>query len=179
MKKNVLLVLIIVFGMNAIKAQEMPINKGLGFGFQLSQFQRDFGVGLNFTSPYFANEKIAVRLKGNLVYNENVQDSITKWTPYTNLSIGLVGASGKIGDYIRLYGEGGILGLFPSNEFSSNQFEFGGYGIFGFEFFMNNSSNYFIEIGGVGTGAIADKIALKPIYSNGLLISTGFRMHLK
>jgi len=179
MKKNVLLVLLLVFCMNTLKAQEMPINRGLGLGFQLSQFQRDFGIGLNFTSPYFANEKIAVRLKGNLVYNENIQNSITKWTPYSNLSIGLVGASGKIGDYIRLYGEGGILGLLPSNEFSSNQFEFGGYGIFGFEFFMNNTSNYFIEIGGVGTGAIADKIVYKPIYSNGLLISTGFRMHLK
>lgn len=157
----------------------MPVNKGLGFGLQLSQFQRDFGIGLNFTTPYFAKEKIAVRLKGNLMYNENVQNSITQWTPYTNLSLGLVGVSGKIGEYIRLYGEGGILGLIPSNKFSSNQFEIGGYGLFGFEFFMKKNCNYFIEIGGVGTGATEDKIVLQPIYSNGLLISSGFRMQLK
>ena len=69
--------------------------------------------------------------------------------------------------------------LIPSNEFSSNQFEYGGYGLFGFEFFMNKCCNYFIEIGGVGTGATANKIVLQPIYSNGLLISSGFRMQLK
>ncbi len=179
MTKNVLLVLIFVFCINTMKAQETPIHRGLGLGFQLSQYQRDFGVGLNFTSPYFAKEKIAVRLKGNLMFNENVQNSITKWTPYTNISVGLFGATGKVGEFIRLYGEGGVIGLIPSNEFSSKQFEFGGYGLFGFEFFMNKSCNYFIEIGGVGTGATEDKIVLQPIYSNGLLISSGFRMQLK
>ena len=51
----------------------------------------------------------------------------------------------------------------------------GGYGLFGFEFFMNSRNNYFIEIGGVGTGAVADKVANSPIYSNGLLINVGFR----
>ena len=130
MTKNVIQLLILVFCINTMSAQETPINRGLGLGFQLSQYQRDFGVGLNFTSPYFAKEKIAVRLKGNLMFNENVQNSITKWTPYTNI-------------------------------------------------FKNKSCNYFIEIGGVGTGATEDKIVLQPIYSNGFLISSGFRMHLK
>ncbi|MBC8485793.1 MAG: hypothetical protein H8D45_07100, partial [Bacteroidetes bacterium] len=78
--------------------------------------------------------------------------------------------------FIRLYGEGGIISLFPSDEFSSEEFVFGGYGLFGFEFYMNSRSNYFIEIGGVGTGATADNITNEPIYSNGLLISTGFRI---
>jgi len=179
MKKNLSLAFALIASIITLKAQEKPINSGFSFGFQLCQFQRDFGLGLNLTSQYFAKEKIAVRLKGNLMYNENVQNSITIWTPYTNLSFGLIGASGKLGEYIRLYGEGGVIGLFPSNEFSSKQFEFGGYGLFGFEFFMNNSNNYFIEIGGVGVGATQDKIALQPIYSNGLLISTGFRLQLK
>lgn len=179
MKRNLLLVLIMVFGINTLKAQEKPIKNTLGIGFQLSQFQRDFGIGLNLTSPYFVNEKIAIRLKGNLIYNENVQDSITKWIPYSHLSFGIIGVGGKIGENIRLYGEGGVIALFPSNKFSSNKLEIGGYGLFGFEFFMNRGSNYFIELGGVGTGAIADKIVLKPIYSNGLLISTGFRIYFK
>ena len=43
---------------------------------------------------------------------------------------------------------------------------------------MNKSINYFIELGGVGTGAKADKIAFKPIYSNGFLIDVGFRVCL-
>lgn len=78
-----------------------------------------------------------------------------------------------------MYGEGGILGLFPSSDFSSKKFVFGGYGLFGFEFFMNQMNKYFIELGSCGTGAKADKIATKPIYSNGFLISTGFRVTLK
>ncbi|HEY5825345.1 MAG TPA: hypothetical protein VIT44_13315, partial [Cyclobacteriaceae bacterium] len=65
------------------------------------------------------------------------------------------------------------------DKFSSEQFVFGGYGLFGFEFFMHSSSNYFIELGGIGTGARADKIASQPIYSNGFLISTGFRLNLE
>jgi hypothetical protein len=118
-------------------------------------------------------------VKGNLMYNECVQNSITTWVPYSNVSLGIIGVGGKIGDYIRLYGEGGVIGLIPSNKFSSEQFVFGGYGLFGFEFFMHTSSNYFIEIGGIGTGAREEKIDTQPIYSNGLLISTGFRMYLK
>lgn len=43
---------------------------------------------------------------------------------------------------------------------------------------MNPSSNYFIEIGAVGTGAKADEVVNEPIYSNGLTISTGFRLNL-
>jgi formate-dependent phosphoribosylglycinamide formyltransferase (GAR transformylase) len=77
-----------------------------------------------------------------------------------------------------LYGEGGIILLFPSAIFSTNSSEFGGYGLFGFEFFMHSKMNYFLEIGGVGSGAVADKVIAKPIYSNVLLINLGFRATL-
>ena len=30
----------------------------------------------------------------------------------------------KVGDYVRLYGEGGMIGLFPSDEFSPEDFVF-------------------------------------------------------
>jgi hypothetical protein len=78
---------------------------------------------------------------------------------------------------MRLYGEGGVIVLFPSSEFSSESEVLGGYGLFGFEFFFSHQSNYFIEIGGIGTGAVADKASGKPIYSNGLLINVGLRHH--
>jgi len=171
--------LIVSITMLNAQTQEKSINTGFGFGFQINQFQRDFGLGLNLTSPSFAKDKIAIRLRGNLMYNENVQNSTTTWTPYSNVSLGLIGVGGQIGNYIRVYGEGGVIGLLPSKEFSSKQFVFGGYGLFGFEFFTSSSSNYFIEIGGIGTGAKEDKIASKPIYSNGFLIAAGFRLHLK
>lgn len=181
MKNKVIVVLALMMSIIAfnVHAQDSVINNGFGFGAQLNQYQSDFGLGLNLTSPFFANEKIGFRLRGNVMFNEHVQNATTTWTPYSNVSLGLIGVSGKIADVIRLYGEGGIIALFPSDEFSSEHYELGGYGLFGFEFFMNKTSNYFIEIGGVGTGAKEDKIATQPIYSNGLLLSAGFRMYLK
>jgi hypothetical protein len=175
--KRVTSVVVMVCGLIGVaSAQEDKISDKLGMGVQLNQYQDDFGLGLNLTSPYFAHDKIAVRLRGNLMFNEHVKNNETTWTPYSNMSLGLIGSAGKVGDYIRLYGEGGIIGLFPSDEFSSQDFVIGGYGLFGYEFYMNRRSNYFIEIGGVGTGAAADAIPNDPLYSNGLCISTGFRI---
>lgn len=162
--------------MGIVDAQAEKNSNTLGIGLQLNQYQKDFGLGVNLTSPYFAYNKVAVRLRANLMFNEHIKNNETRWTPYSNISLGLIGVAGKVGNYIRLYGEGGVICLFPSNEFSSEDFVFGGYGLFGYEFYMNGNSNYFIEIGGVGTAAKADNITNEPIYSNGLLISTGFRM---
>lgn len=175
MKKTGLVIFMLgVFIANA-HAQEENFSKNLGIGGQLTQHQQDFGLGLHLTSPYFANDKIALRLRGNLVWNQHLEDNETTWSPYSNVSFGLTSVSCETGNFIRLYGEGGIMLLFPSDNFSSESSVLGGYGLFGFEFFLNKQSNYFIEIGGVGTGATADKVAEKPIYSNGLLINVGFR----
>jgi len=159
-----------------MQAQE-GLNKNFGIGGQVGQHQRDFGIGLHITSPYFANQKMAVRLKGNLIWNEHLNSySETTWTSYSNLSLGFVQSVAEINNFIRLYGEGGAILLFPSSEFSSKSIQFGGYGLFGFEFFIDKHVNYFFEAGGVGTGAKADKIVGKPIYSNGFLINVGVRL---
>lgn len=156
-------------------AQDAPLNQKFGLGFHLTQHQKDFGLGIDVTSPYFVHGKMAVRMRGNLVFNEHVQGSTTTWSPYSNLSLGLIGVGGEVNGFLRLYGEGGFILLFPSDEFSSANTELGGYGLFGFEFHMSPHKNYYIEIGGVGTGASADKVENSPIYSNGLLINVGFR----
>lgn len=158
---------------------ESVLNTGFGFGMQLCQYQQDFGMGLNVTSPLFVYERVGLRLRGNLMFNEHLEAAETTLTPYSNVSIGFVGVSGKVGEYIRLYGEGGMIALFPSADFSSEQIELGGYGHLGVEFFMDKSFNYFAEIGHVGTGAIEDKVAANPLYSNGLTISVGLRVYLK
>jgi hypothetical protein len=44
---------------------------------------------------------------------------------------------------------------------------------------MGPGINYFIELGAVGTGAKADKLPTNPIYSNGFLMSVGFRFHVR
>lgn len=179
MKKTLPFIILSFFAFaNQASAQEQYPGSGIGLGIQLNQYQNDFGLGVTFTSPFIANEKLAFRFRGNIMFHEQPEEDETTWTPYTNASAGLIGVSGWVGESIRLYSEGGIIGLFPSEEFSSDNFIFGGYGLFGFEFFMNNGNNYFVEIGGVGSGANADLVENSPIFSNGLTISTGFRIHL-
>lgn len=177
MKKIILFTLAFFVLAGITSAQEETISNNFGAGFHLNQYQRDFGIGLNLTSPYFAYDKIAIRVRANLMFNEHVQENETTWTPYSNVSLGMIGVARTINDFMRLYGEGGVVLLFPSDDFSSENVEFGGYGLFGFEFYVFNKMNYFIEIGGIGTGAKADVIENIPIYSNGLIIGTGLRVH--
>ena len=160
-------------------SQDNPINTGFGIGYQLVQYQQDFGFGLNLTSPMFAGNNIGVRIKGNVMYNQNVVSGKSRWMQYGNVSLGMIGTGGHINDVIRLYGEGGVILIVPSSQFSSESTVIGGYGNFGFEFFFAPSGNYFIEIGGMGTGATADKITTAPIYSNGLTVSTGIRFFFR
>ncbi len=159
------------------------INDGFSFGFHLNQFKDDFGLGMNITSPTIANS-FAIRLRGNYMYLEHLDfdspdsEGVLTWTPYSNVMLGLAGFSGMVGNHFKLYGEGGLIALFPSTDFSEESSVLGGYGLFGFEFFSSNATSYFFEAGGIGTGANADKIPEKPIYSNGLLLSVGFRYTL-
>lgn len=158
---------------------EAFINTGIGFGMQLNQYQNDFGLGLNLSSPSFINERMAFRLRGNIMFNEHIQNTTTVRTPYSNISLGMVGATGKVGNYIRIYGEGGMILLLPSDKFSEENLVLGGYGMLGIEFFMNRFCNYFLETGYTTTGAKEDKIVTQPYYSNGLIISSGLRIFLK
>ena len=179
MKKYAIAIVMLCFALS-ISAQEKPQSpgKGVAFGFQLGQYQKDFGLGVNITSPYFLYENVALRLRGNLMYYEHVMNGEVTWTPYSQFSLGVASVGGRVGNFMRLYGEGGVMMILPSNDFSAESTDWGGYGIFGFEFFMQPHFNYFIEIGGVGSGARADKIPTNPIYSNGLIIQTGFRIQL-
>ena len=179
MKKTIFTLSIIFTFLVISNAQEDKISHKFGAGFQINQYQNDFGLGVNLTSPYFVYNRMALRFRGNLMFYQHVKDNETTWSPYSNISLGLIGVGGYVADFIKLYGEGGIIGLFPSEEFSSESFLIGGYGLFGFEFYMSHSLNYYIELGAVGTGAIADKLPANPIYSNGFLINVGFRFHFK
>ena len=177
MKKPLLIVAILIGVIQISNGQEDALNTKFAVGFQIAQYQQDFGLGLNVNSPYFADDRIAFRLRGNIMWNEHLDpDGLSTWSTYSNLSLGIIGVGGQIGNSIRLYGEGGLILLFPSSNFSSESTELGGYGLFGFEFYLNPFMTYFIEIGGVGTGAREDKLPSQAIYSNGLLVDTGFRI---
>lgn len=178
MKRYLLLITIISFTyLNGYSQEKMPDD--FAFGYHLSNINDNFGLGLDITSPYFAADHIALRLRANYSWLEHIGTNLSEtWTGYTNVSLGIVSVGGTINDNIRLYGEGGIIGILPNSEFSSEDFELGGYGLFGFEFFMQKHFSYYIELGGVGSGARADKIFTDPFYSNGFVTQVGFRYQL-
>ena len=179
MKSTAMILVVLFASTTSTIAQENELSKKFGFGGHLNQYQNDFGLGVNLSSPYFMSEQLTIRVRANMAWNEHLNSTNEMtWTSYSSVSLGCASVAGMVGEFIRLYGEGGVLILFPSEEFSSSSQEIGGYGLFGFEFFMNEHANYYVEIGGVGMGANADKIAGNPIYSNGYLMSVGFRYQL-
>lgn len=151
----------------------------MSLGFNLNQVQTDFGIGISATSPFFLHKNIAVRVSGSIQWLENIPMGSTEstWGEYNHFRIGIVGVGGTVANSIRLYGEGGFVFVLPNKEFSDKNV-IGGYGLFGFEFFMWEKMNYFIELGSMGTGAVAEKSVGKPKYSNGFMISTGIRVNL-
>ena len=147
----------------------------ISLSFSLQEWSNEFGIGLQITSPWFLHEKVAARLGGFVLWKHDVN-----WATFYALRLGLIGANFMANSDIRLYGEGGFLFLFPNSSFDSDLFAFGGYGHFGFEFFLPMvnipaSSSYFIELGSNGTGA---KTNSGQSYLNGFSISTGLRVYL-
>lgn len=155
-----------------------PKINAFNVGFTISQYQKDFGIGVHIISPYFAKSKVAIRFGGNLQWLEYQNGSETTWTPYKNFQLGARYRQFVFDDILSIYSEGGLLLVVPNAKFSTKNSLIGGYGLLGFAFKPIHSSEYFIELGGVGTGATADKIIGRPVYSNGFLMNVGFRVNL-
>lgn len=158
-----------------------PRKTHFALGYNLNNFRHDFGFGLNVTSPFFLQDQVAVRFSANTSYFAGIPagKGEDEWMPYSIYKLGLIGVGAVVNDLVRLYGEGGVVYVIPNSRFSEEN-RFGGYGHFGFEFFMDRNSPlcYFIELGSVGVGARAEKIAGKPIYLNGFAVAVGLRFHL-
>jgi hypothetical protein len=148
----------------------------LEIGFNISQYQNDFGIGLHILSPYFMRGAIAIKAGTNIQWLENFNGTETTLTTYQNIRLGTRGRSFQVNYNISVYGEGGVFMVLPNRDFSTESVVMGGYGLFGFDFKISQRFAFFIELGAVGTGARADKIAGKPIYSNGFLTNVGLKM---
>jgi hypothetical protein len=156
--------------------QERDFNK-MSYGFHLVKFHQEFGFGVHLLTPEYKNLRINVKTNLNWLNIPDAQGNQI-WTEFLNNQIG-INYQRCITSRINLYSEGGIVLLYPNVSFSDESVNFGGYGLFGFEFFFTENTtrnpSYFIELGGIGTGAVANKIISNPIYANGFLISVGYR----
>jgi hypothetical protein len=148
-------------------------------GFHLNQFQNDFGLGLDLTSPYFFKHRVAFRVSANVQWLQSISPAtmVTDWTAYQSYKVGVTGFRTSITKGLNIYSEGGIVLVLPDKTFSDESLALGGYGSFGFEFFVNKSFCYYLEMGGMGLGKVAEKALYEPVYSNGFTASVGFRIH--
>lgn len=155
-----------------IYATEKNRETNFSTGFQLHKFDDDFGCGINLTSPWFWKDKTSVRFSGDVVFSK-----MKNWKPYGSTRLGLVGSTGIVREFCRFYGEGGLQVLALNQDISIDNVKLGGYGHFGFEFFLKetNSDSYFIELGSSGIAAKAEKLEGKPMYFNGFSIGVGTR----
>lgn len=179
--KNFIVGLLLIASMQLLGQETKPSKtkySGFDVGFQLNEFSKDFGLGITVSSPRLLRESVQFRLRANTMYFEYVVNNETNWEPYYNLMLGSSSSTARISKNVGLFGEGGVILVFPSNKLSSSEAELGGYGIFGFEFYFTDGFTYFIEMGGIGIDAVADRVANRPIYSNGFLKSVGFKIKL-
>lgn len=176
MKKIILLTFSILLLVTSLQAQDRDF-KRVSFGFQINNVHGDFGLGLQALSPEFYN--LRVSLRGNLNWLNHQNDAQQEtWTEYGMIQLGFQ-YHHMITNRIKLYTEGGMVGLIPNAAFSTDVFKVGGYGVFGFEFLFTEGEGrdwaYFLELGGTGTGARANRTLANQFYATGFLVSVGFR----
>jgi hypothetical protein len=155
-------------------------------GMSLHRFQDDFGLGATATTPAIAHW-IRFTLGAGVAwypYGQTASGNQT-WDPFYHGRIVVeVGPGYLRGVPIRPYGFGGVQAILLPSNLSSNHVAMGGLGGFGAELaFMapgrqTGPVTYFMELGGVGTGATANKLGGDPSVASGFLISAGLRVYL-
>lgn len=148
-------------------------------GFHLRQLAGDFGMGLNLDLPTAQNWP-TIRFAGTWQWHEIPDGSGFDSASFLTLRAGVASKSFQIQERIRAYGEGGLLALLPSEALSDDRFELGGYGLFGFEFFVSDygGSAIFLEAGASSTGNGLETRPGVPAVGAGFWIGAGFRVAL-
>lgn len=151
----------------------------LAVGTDLSSFANNFGVGIQVASPRLLDGKLWFQLAGDYTWVQGISGGTTGWFPYGNLRLGVY--SGRFiadGLPIRFYTGGGVVLLVNGGSLNSQSLNWGGFGLIGFEFFLDPRTAPFLELGSMGTGAIANQLQSAPIYANGFTVSWGFKWYL-
>ncbi len=161
-------------------------HRGSGFalGVQLQRMQDDLGFGATLSTPLYLGESLRFTLGANVAWLENAGSSFPddRWLTYYQGRFVVEVGQRLSGTPIRLYAFAGVEAIILSSGLSSTGFNVGGLGGFGFEFYMPQGRNdgpvsYYIEIGGAGSGAVADQLPATPLVGNGFLIAVGVHLH--
>ena len=163
-------------GLSGLSAQERSPYR---VGFHLKGLGGDFGLGLNMDigTP---DKWPTIRLGGTWHWQEIPDGLEFETASYQTFRVGVASKSFKVQEHIRAYGEGGFLAVLAGDALSYDRFGPGGYGLFGFEFFVREygGSALFIEIGGSSAGNGMDRAPGVQAFGTGLWVGAGFRVPL-
>ena len=83
MNRFALIIVTTLFAIASLLAQDKLPDRAnnFNFGFQLNNYQQDFGLGLQLTSPYFAHGWIAIRGRANFMLNQHLNNDDTVKSP--------------------------------------------------------------------------------------------------
>ncbi len=158
---------------------------GLAIGYGLHRAQDDFGMGVAIATPRFAGDRLRISIGGGGAWSPHAVsgDGEQDWAGYGQLSLLLEAGHRAPGSPVRLYGFGGPLLFLLPDRLSDDGLALGGVGGFGFEYYFMEDGHdgpisYYTELGGLGTGARADKLAGSPMLANGFLVAVGLRWTL-
>ncbi len=162
-----------------------PHNDGFALGFTIHRFHDDFGLGALVSSPSFLEGLLRFSAGGGVAWFPRALDDegYETWKGYGHTRFVFESGARIAATPLRLYGFGGVTALFLPDELSSKKVRIGGVGGFGFEFRFQRPAggdapiSYFIELGGMGVGAKADRLPYRPLIANGFLTTTGFRAY--
>ena len=182
-----LVAMVLVFSATGAGAQtpvEPSSNVGSAVGIAVHRLQDNFALSGSWSSPAFSDGKARITAGGGVAwypYGTSASGD-QDWVPFGHSRV-VVESGHRVGRApLRLYGFGGALLVFQSERLSDNVLAVAGIGGFGFEFFAPTSTinapvSYFIEIGGVGSGARATNLPGHPILLNGFMVQSGLRFY--
>lgn len=176
---NYLKKLILLSGLFWSFTFHMNAQQRFAVGINFNQTLSSYGMGLNISTPLIS-KSFQIRLSANVMGLSGVRALSNRTTleGYELFRLGIVGKGTNIADKARIYWEGGPLMILNNPTVTDKKFNIGGYGVFGMEYLMFKKTAVFLEGGGIGTGAQAEKFVGKPSFATGLFFGTGLRFYL-
>jgi hypothetical protein len=140
----------------------------------------DVGVGAEIGSPSFSNNRICVRLKGNIIWFEQYKVDFEHWAKYRSVNASIVYNFINV-DRCIVFVEAGPLIILPDKRLSKKNAYQGANASVGIEMFVLNSDSfnmcYYFSTGVTYSKATADNLENHPRYGNGFVFSNGFRFY--
>jgi hypothetical protein len=127
-----------------------PTGEGVSFGVEEGGWTGLFGSGLRIHVPII--RYFGFTLRGAWISNGS--NPVGTPTGYVGGRLDLVGRSPVFLNLLRLYGGGGVDLFSAAGPGIDHTARWGGGGHFGFEFFLNKYSSFYLEVG--GRGAFSD-----------------------